>query len=571
MSYALAEAGPQVGPQQATQKVDDAVATVRRFDSLYANDANWRSTWQEIADYIFPRVSNILAKLTSGEKLTTKLYDAEGVKANQDLSAALSGSMTSAAIMWFLLKMRQKELNEMYEVKLWLEEVRDRMYLAVQQSNFSAEINEFFLYLSAFGTAAMQIEEKMGASPFFRGLLFRTLPIASYVVAENAEGYVDTLIRKFEFTYNQAKEAFGLEALSEKAKNKLKANKGDEKMTILHAVYPGEAQHPAHKFKDCYIDYTEKHTMQEGGFYEFPYICVRWSKDASELWGRGPGHTALPDIKTLNTAVKLRLKSWAKQVDPPMSVLDDGVIGRPRLTPGSLNVTRTKDALTPILNGARVDFAIQQEERLSAKIRNTFFADRIQLPSKQYMTAYEVQALREQMQQMLGPTTGRIESEGLTPMITRIFGLMMRTQAIPPPPEAVASTPGAEIDVRYEGPLARAQRSGNVQAVQQTLQVAAPIMQVSPDVVDNFDFDETVRDVAESSGLPARFLKDKNKVSQIRAARAQQQVAQADAQQQAQDAQNMKAVTPALKVAEDSAQKNNSDQGFPPAGSKAQG
>lgn len=566
MPYGLDEA---VQPQAPKVDNSEAVSIVRRFDSLYASDATWRATWQEVADYIFPRVSNILAKLTSGEKLTTKLYDAEGVKANQDLSAALSGSMTSAAIMWFLLKMRQKELNEMYEVKLWLEEVRDRMYLAIQQSNFSAEVNEFFLYLSAFGTAAMQIEEKAGASPFFRGLLFRTLPIASYVIAENAEGYVDVLIHKFEYTYNQAKEAFGLEALSEKAQNKLKANKGDEKMTVLHAVYPGETSHPDHKYIDHYIDYADKHTMHKGGFYEFPYICVRWSKDASELWGRGPGHTALPDIKTLNTAVKLRLKSWAKQVDPPMLVLDDGVIGRPRLTPGSLNTGRTKDALTPIENNARIDFAIQQEERLSAKIRNIFFADRIQLPSKQYMTAYEVQALREQMQQMLGPTTGRIESEGLTPLITRVFGLMMRTQALPPPPDVVASTPGAEIDVRYEGPLARAQRSGNLQAVQQTLQIAAPIMQVSPDVVDNFEFDDVVRDVAESSGMPARHLKDKRKVAEIRAARAQQQTDMADAQQQAQDAQNMKAVTPALKVAEDAAQKNN-DQGFPPAGSKGQ-
>lgn len=536
----------------------------KRYEKLWSRDANWRAGWQELADFVLPRVSNIIAKTTSGEKLTTKLYDAEGVKANHDLASALAGSMTSPVIRWFTLAARDERVNEMVEVRRWLDAVESSIYLALQQSNFSSQMAEFYLYLSCFGTATVQVEEKAGKTPGFRGVQFKTLPVASYVIGENAESEVDTIITKFELPYGAAVKTWGLGALSEKAQTKAAADP-DGMLVMLHAVYP-EDDDPklirlGKPFKSCYVEFETKHVVAEDGFYEFPYTCVRWAKDASEVWGRGPGHIALPDIKTLNTAVRLRLKSWAKQVDPPMLMLDEGVLGQPRFTPGSLNIGRSKDALTPIGNAARIDFAIQQEERVSAKIRNVFFADRIALPSKQYMTAYEVQALREQMQALLGPTTGRIEYEGLTPLLARVFGIMVRARVFSPPPRALLEL-GTPIDIRYEGPLARAQRSGNIAGIQTTLNTIAPITQLDPSVIDNFDLDETAREIGRDAGLPAKLLRDKDAVAERRQARAQAQQAaqeQADQLNQSQIARNL---TPAARAAQEA----EDDSGFAPVG-----
>ena len=77
---------------------DNAQALIKRYDNQYSADGNWRSQWQEYADYVVPRVSNIIAQTTSGQKLTTKLYDAAGPKAHNDLSSALASSMSNNAI-----------------------------------------------------------------------------------------------------------------------------------------------------------------------------------------------------------------------------------------------------------------------------------------------------------------------------------------------------------------------------------------------------------------------------------------------------------------------------------------
>lgn len=529
---------------------DIGKAVKKRFDRLWAKDGNWRSTWQELADYVLPRISNIIAKTTPGEKLTTKLYDSEAVKANNDLASALAGSMTSPVIRWFSLVARDARVNDMYDVRLWLDEVETALYFAIQQSNFSSQIAEFFTLLPCFGTAGMQIEEKQGTKPGFRGLQFKTLSPGSYVIAEDAEGNVNTVITKFELSLSAAASVFGAENLSEKLRDKLAAD-SDQMVTFLHAVYPDDNPDPrvGKTVKSCYVEYDTQHAVAEDGFFEFPYIVVRWAKDGSEVWGRGPGFIALPDIKTLNTAVRLRLKSWAKQVDPPMMMLDDGVIGQPRSTPGALNIVRAKDALTPMENGARVDFAIQQEDRLSMKIRNVFYADRVNLPTKQYMTAYEVQALREQMQTLLGPTTPRIEYEGLSRILARVFGIMLRAGAIPPPPAAILQL-GTPVDIRYEGPLARAQRGGDTVAIQTVLQTTAPILQLDPSVADNFDFDEIVRQVGRTAGIPAKVLRDADQVAQIRQSRAEAQAQAQQQQQQMDESQIARNLTPAVKAAQ---------------------
>lgn len=502
----------------------EAEAIVKRFDSQWSKDANWRSLWQEAADYVLPRVSNIIAYQTPGQKLTSKLYDAAGIKAHSDLSSSLASSMSNMAIRWFNFKLRQRDLNELYEVKQWLEICEDVVYTALAQSNFSAEINEFWELLVAFGSASIFVEERHGNHGPFNGLLFRTRPVASYVVFENSEGFVDTVYTKFSKSLRALDQEFGIANLSERSQEEFKKNP-DCPIEIVHAIYPGETKYKGHKYVGCYVEYKQKHKIREDGYFEFPSPTVRWKKDGEEVWGRGPTQLALPDIKTLNTAVRLRLKQWAKIVDPPMIQLDDSVIGQTQLKAGSLITARTKDALTPLVTNARIDFAIQQEERLENKIKNTFYADRISLPNKQYMTAYEVAALREQMQSLLGPTAGRIEGEGLTPLITRVFGLLYRAGEIPPPPDAIMKASDPTIDIKYEGPLAKAQRSSQLAAVQNTLQVLAPLVQLDPEVADVFDLDETARGVGEYNGLPTRFIRDKAKVQERRTQRQQAQQA----------------------------------------------
>jgi hypothetical protein len=169
-------------------------------------------------------------------------------------------------------------------------------------------------------------------------------------------------------------------------------------------------------------------------------------------------------------------------------------------------------------------------EELRTQIRDVFYNNQLQLPNKAIMTATEVERTYELMQRFLGPTLGRLETELLNPLIERCFAMMLRRNALPAPPEALLGL-DPDIDIEYEGPLARAQRASDVQAIERVLATVLPLAQVNPDVVDVLDFDEAVRYIARRNGLPTQVMRSQDAISQIRTARTQARQQQLQAAQ----------------------------------------
>jgi len=264
----------------------------------------------------------------------------------------------------------------------------------------------------------------------------------------------------------------------------------------------------------------------------------RWSKVSGEKYGRGPGVMALPDIKVLDKATELELDAWAKAIDPPYKALDDGVVGDVDLRPNGVTVVRDMDDLAVMESGARWDVNRIKLDEYRSSIRQTFFADQLELPAAgPQMTATEVQARFELMNRVLGPTLGRIETEFLNALINRAFMVMARKNALPEPPDGIDIQ---AIDVNYVGPLARAQRSSEVQVTQQWLEFIAGEAQLDPQVLDNVNFDAIAHEIGQWLNVPTKFLNDPNQVQAIRKQRAERAQAeqQAAAQQQQADTMN---------------------------------
>ena len=150
------------------------------------------------------------------------------------------------------------------------------------------------------------------------------------------------------------------------------------------------------------------------------------------------------------------------------------------------------------------------------------------------MTASEVLIRYEIMQRLLGPTFGRLMFELLSPGIERQFSIMMRAGAfLPPPPSVVeiARRRGGDIDIEYEGPLSRAQRTGDLDALNKFMTFLGPIAQVDPEQLDNVDLDEATRIGAVATQVPPKVMRDRRQVALMRKARRE---AEAEAEQQAQ-------------------------------------
>ena len=86
-------------------------------------------------------------------------------------------------------------------------------------------------------------------------------------------------------------------------------------------------------------------------------------------------------------------------------------------------------AWTPLESGAKFDVSKILTQDLKNDIRNTFYWDALQLDAGRAMTATEVQRRLELMQQFLAPTLARLESEALTPLLNRVFALMLPARA----------------------------------------------------------------------------------------------------------------------------------------------
>ena len=288
--------------------------------------------------------------------------------------------------------------------------------------------------------------------------------------------------------------------------------------------------------------------VRTGGYNEFPYLVPRWSKATGEIYGRSPSYNALPDIKTLNKAVEIGLKAWAKAIDPPLLVQDDGVIGRVRTTPAGITVIRNDGAIKPLQIGSNWQITDMKETQLRTAIRQAYYSDQLQLQEGPQMTATEVQVRYELMQRLLGPTLGRFQSEFLNPLIERVFGIMFRAGALLPPPDNIQE---AKMDIEYVGPLARSQRMEEAQAIDRLYQLAANVAQIDPTIMDNINHDEAIRMRATLLGVPKSILISREDVAEKREAQAQAAMEQQMMMAQQQQAQTGKMQAEAAKAVAD--------------------
>ena len=536
----------------------------KRLNTMSSTRGTWEDHWQEILDYVMPRKADVTFTRTKGEKRTELLFDSTAMTSTTLLAATMQGTLTSPSLQWFTIRIREDEINLDRDVQLWLEDAAKRMYNLFNQTNFNTEVHELYLDLVAMGTGCLFIEE--GNKGFnVDQIHFKAMHISEYYVQENVSGYIDTLYRKYKLSARQAVQEFGEDNVGEKVLEAAK-DKPDKEFNFIHAVEPLEDYErtlgkAATKlpFHSCHVCEEDKMVVRAGGYNEFPYLVPRWSKATGEIYGRSPSYNALPDIKTLNKAVEIGLKAWAKAIDPPLLVQDDGVIGKVRMTPGGITVIRSDAAVKPLQIGANWQITDMKENQLRTAIRQAYYSDQLQLQDGPQMTATEVQVRYELMQRLLGPTLGRFQSEFLNPLIERVFGIMLRANAFLPAPEMLE---GQSVDVEYVGPLARSQKMEEAVAVERLYQLAMQVAQVDPSIMDIINHDEAIRTRAALLGVPKSILKSVVEVDQMRQDRAmQEQMQQEIAMQQQQASATASNATALNKLADPQTQAVMSEVG----------
>lgn len=510
-------------------------------DQLRNQAANFFNTGQEIVDYLMPSHRGITTEFAHGDRQTQRIYDSTGINSLFLVSSFLAGSLFSEAFAWFDIKHRVEELNEEEEVSEYLQACRAIQLASFRQSNFYATPIELIQDWLAFGNLCV-LQERLTPNPRFAGkLVFTPVGFGSYVFFEGQDKRPEGMIREVDMS---AREVYGRwkDKCSERVK-KCAETKPFENIRILHAITPRDmvsykrlATPKEMPYASCWFEKDNKRgkALEESGYPEKPFAIARYNVIAGETIGRGLGELMLPHVKTLNGIIMRGFMELDKALDPPLDTTMNNVVGDYSHRPGARNVLRKID-------GTRINAeAMQMRNRnatyewnvndLRQQIREIAFVEHIRQligveasPVKE-QTAFEYGKRLELVHMIMAPTGGRLQTEALRDIIDTNFSINYRTGAFPQTPQllvdAAKTEQGKQIDVSYEGPLAKSQRQEELGTIREYLADIQGMMVTHPEAADIPNVDKIARKDAEIRGVQ-HLNHDEDETGIIRKQKAQ--------------------------------------------------
>jgi len=506
---------------------------VKKAKILKNNRSNWESYWQEIGDNFMPRKSFIIRNRTEGERLDfTRIFDSTPVRALNTMAAGFHSWLTNPASKWFQIVLSNKRLMERRDIKGWLSDVEDEIFLTLNGSNWDETIQEFYVGSGAFGTGFVMTEEDLRER-----VRFTALPISEMLILENVRRKVNEVYRAFEYQAHQAVERFGNKA-GEEAIKAVAAKKFEQKIEYIHAIFPRHVREVGKRDKQnmpvasVWVVKKTQEIISEGGFMEFPVATGRFNKRVSEPWGFSPAMDSLPDARMLQAQSRILIRAAQKIVDPPVMLPSTGFLLPLNLNASGINyrsIQTDKDAFQTIKTGGDIRLGRDEINETKEAINMGMFVRLFQAfgPITKQMTVPEVQARIREGMALLGPVVGRFQQEILDPTIIRVFMILFRAGAFPPIPDILR---GQQFNVRYISPLAKAQRETEISAILRTLQTAGEIALIIPEVKDKINADKTIDIIADVMGAPVEIIRSDEDVIILRENRAQaeQAIAQAE-------------------------------------------
>ena len=514
-----------------TQQTTDYL---RLYDELKSECASWTPAWKELCAYLAPTRGFFDGQTPNqGRRIDHKtLLDSDPCLAVEVLCAGMMSGLTSPSRSWFDLTLAPEELMNLPGAREWVFEIKKRLEDVFAKSNVYSVLHGFYQEISVFGTAAFLVEEDPQ-----KGIRCRPFTIGEYALGTDAAGRVNRFGREFFMTAEQMKDTFGPEHLPPAVARECAENRTFRWHKIIHLILPNPAQNPARQdsahmpYLSVYLT-DNGHLLRQSGYREFPVIAARWEvKNASDVYGRGPGWKCLGDVKMLQKMQKTKLVALDKSTNPPMMV-SSNVQGEVNLLPGGITrYNGTTDAAVKPAYEVQPDLKSLEASIQSVRdtIRAQFFADVfLMLSTQNYsnMTAAEVAERHQEKLLVLGPVLERLKNELLDPLIDRAFNLLFRQGLLPPPPQSIE---GLEMKVEYVSMIAQAQKAAGLSALVQGLNYAASLAASRPEVLDRVDYDRALEEGLTTLGVAPALLRSEQETRQIRAERMQAAAAQAPA------------------------------------------
>lgn len=523
-----------ITPDKNKKLVEESMQLAQQMRS---DRTTWDSHWQALANYVQPRKAWITTKTDFPQALKeTFLYDSTAVQANMVLAAGHMTWMTPAENLWFSYDCPEA-LKTDDDAKGWFHRVTMITAQMLSRSNFYSEIHESYLDRGGFGTCAMFINAGKRVP-----LHFSHEDIGTYSIAEDDEGYPDTLVRDFKLTYHQAILKFGEDGVAPSVAKEWRENANkvrNKELDFIHVTLP-RMERTASKpdklnmpFESVYIDVKHQHACDRGGFQEMPYAVSRFLKWGRTPYGWSPSWVALPEARQLNFLEK-NLDLAVELMMFPRILVPSEMKNKVDFRPGGITYLKSgiakDDQPREWATTAEPKAGMERSEQKRQVILKAFHNDLFQMFSQidRQMTATEVAERSSEKLIQFSPTFARLSVEFYTPILRRVFRLLYNMGHFPPAPQSMFQYLGgavliAEPQIVYNSRVAFAMKQVENVGFLRTMSSLQPLFAVKPDILDHYNWNAIVRDMGRNDTIPEEWMLPGAQVAQIQQQRADQQ------------------------------------------------
>lgn len=297
------------------------------FETAKRIRAHYEDILQECSDYLLYGRHCFMGEKAPGDIRIKKVYDSTGPNALIKAASGLYSRASNPYSKWFNMGLMSSHVpvqNLPANIRMWLEATVDSLR-NIMAKPIAPVMYQGYLDALGLGTCVTYIEEDE-----FSILRGKAIPLDQVYILEGPFGKVDTVYRHYKMTARQIMAEFEDGHIPTVVRQSMIDNP-EQEFKITHVTYPrpGKERNPDFKDNDplsfpigtMYVLESDwENPIYESGYMEMPYAILRLEKLPGEIWGRGPGLTALPDVRTLNESMRLILDASHMSIRPPMDV-----------------------------------------------------------------------------------------------------------------------------------------------------------------------------------------------------------------------------------------------------------
>lgn len=521
----------------------DAKSLIAQGDHLFTKRQSLLSLWQEISDNFYPERADFTVTRTLGSDYADHLSTSYPLLVRRDLGNSLSTMMRPNSLDWFAMRCEREEYEDQ-PAKEWLEWATgvQRRAMYDRRSLFTRASKESDHDIASFGQSVKTIELNSEAN----GLLFRCWHLRDVAWAENEEGKIDTVHRKWAPTAADLVRTF-----RNKPKASLHSKIGEmmvganktpyATVNCRHIVMPAwccDDDFPGKgkvDYVEIYLDVDNNHVIECTGLSYFKYVIPRWQTVSGSQYSFSPATVCgLPDARLLQAMTRTLIEAGEKFTNPPMIAVQEALRSDVAIYAGGITWVdseydeRLGEVLRPLTqdkSGMPIGEAMAGDIR--SLLQEAFFLSKLSLPvTGPEMTAYEVAQRVQDYIRQAAPLFEPLEDEDNGAVCETTFELMMRFGAFGRVEDIPQSIRGKDIGFRFQSPLHEAIERQKGNKFMEAKALLADTLALDPTADANIDVTTAFRDTLMSIGIPAKWVRSEDEAAKVIADREEQAQAQ---------------------------------------------